>query len=90
MCKDEQRDETRRLTPEEWQGTADFLIGLAGAIEHQIAGETAYTAEERESAACCVRRMLENAAAACIYVADFAADGVTFSVREAEKNEADD
>ncbi len=85
MCKDELRDETRRLTPEEWQETADFLIGLAGVIEHQIAGETAYTADERENAACCAQRMLENAAAACIYVAGFAAEGVTFSVREGGK-----
>lgn len=84
MCKDELRDETRRLTPEEWRETADFLIGLAGAIEHQVAGETAYMTEERNAAIRNMHRMMENAAAACIYVADFAAEGVTFSVRDTE------
>ena len=34
MCKDELRAETRRLTPEEWRETADFVIGLAGVIGH--------------------------------------------------------
>ena len=83
MCKDELRDETRRLSPEEWRETANFVMGLANLVEDQILGETA-SHEERKGAIRNMHRMMENAAAACIYVADFAAEGVTFSVRNAE------
>lgn len=83
MCKDELRDETRRPTPEEWRETANFVLGLANLVEDQILGETA-NHEERKDAIRNMHRMIENAAAACIYVADFAAEGVTFSVRNAE------
>lgn len=84
MCKDELRDETRRLAPEEWRETANFVMGLANLVEDQILGETA-SHEERKEAIRNMHRMMENAAAACIYVADFAAEGVTFSVRNAEE-----
>ena len=40
--------------------------------------------EERNAAIRNMHRMMENAAAACIYVADFAAEGVMFSVRDTE------
>ena len=83
MCKDELRDETRRLMPEEWRETADFVIGLAEVIEHQVAGEAVYMTEERNATIRNMHRMMENAAAACIYVAVFAAEGVTLSVRDA-------
>lgn len=83
MCKDELRDETRRLSPEEWRETANFVMGLANLVEGQNLGETA-NHEERKDAIRNMHRMMENAAAACIYVADFAAEGVTFSVRNAE------
>ena len=83
MCKDELRDETRRLSPEEWRETANFVMGLANLVEDQILGETV-NHEERKDAIRNMHRMMENAAAACIYVADFAAEGVTFSVRNAE------
>lgn len=79
MCK----DETRRLTPEEWRETANFVMGLANLVEDQILGETK-NHEERKDAIRNVHRMMENAAAACIYVAVFAAEGVTLSVRNAE------
>lgn len=84
MCKDELRDETRRLTPEEWRATADFVLALANLVEEQILGETADHGERKEAIRN-MHRMMENAAAACIYVADFAAEGVTFSVRDAEE-----
>lgn len=83
MCKDELRDETRRLSPEEWRETANFVMGLANLVEDQILGETE-NHEERKAAIRNMHRMMENAAAACIYVADFAAEGVTFSVRNVE------
>ena len=83
MCKDELRDETRRLSPEEWRETANFVMGLANLVEDQILGETE-NHEERKAAIRNMHRMMENAAAACIYVADFAAEDVTFSVRDAE------
>ena len=82
--KDELRDETRRLEPEEWRETADFVLALANLVEEKILGETAEH-ERREAAIRNMHRMMENAAAACIYVADFAAEGVTFSVRDAEE-----
>ena len=84
MCKDELRDETRRLSPEEWRETANFVMGLANLVEDQILGETE-NHEERKAAIRNMHQMMENAAAACIYVADFAAEGVTFSVRNVEE-----
>lgn len=73
-----------KLTPEQWQATADFVGGLADPVCDLLPEDSPYAGD--------VRRIAGYAAGAALYVAQYAAEECVFSVHDAkeEKNEADD
>ena len=78
MCKDELRDETRRLTPDQRRNVAEFVNGLAQLVIEQLPAEETKTAGD-------VSWIMGYAAAACIYVGEFAPEQCVFSVHKEEK-----
>jgi len=76
--------EAVKLTPDQWQATADFVNGLADLVCDLLPEDSTYAGD--------VRRIAGYAAGAALYVAQYAAEECVFSMRDVkeEKNEADD
>lgn len=77
MC----RDEPVRLTPEQWRATAEFISGIA-EILCDILPE-----KEKDGTAKDVRRIAGYAAAACVYVGEFAANECAFKISDIKEGE---
>lgn len=83
------KDDTVQLTPQEWEDVAEFLLELGELIERQIMSETVMT-DVRAEAITKMRRMMNIAAGAALYVGCYAEEKCVFSIRAFNEGYTDD